>query len=116
KMFMNDLYGTVSSETTIKKALKSLLDKRIIFRRHQQHARYDAPEYKVHVSLLQMLLGVLGTSGEQKLIPSIFEALSQLPPQELTPSECQELIPSQAGRGSKVDTTYNNSNKSNNKR
>ncbi len=63
KMFLNELYGTVASETTLKRALKSLLDKCLIFRRYQPHARYDAPQYQLHVSALQLLLDVLGTAG-----------------------------------------------------
>jgi hypothetical protein len=115
KMFLNELYGTVASETTLKRGIKSLLDKHLIFRRYQPHALYDAPEYKLHVSALQLLLDVLGTAGGQALIPSILEGLKALPPQELTPSECQKLLPSQAWRGSASDPYYNN-NKSNNKK
>jgi len=107
KMFLNELYGTVASETTLKRALKGLLDKRLIFRRYQPHARYDAPQYQLHVSALQLLLDVLGTAGGRALIPSLLERLHALPAQELTPSECQELFPSQACRGAEPDPNSN---------
>src|SRR5947209_8656249 len=116
KMFLNDLYGTVASETTLKRALKSLLDKRLIFRRYQPHARYDAPEYKLHVSALQLMLDVLGTAGGQAVIPSLLEGLQALPAQELTPSQCQQLLPSQAWRGAETDPNYNKNKKINNKK
>jgi hypothetical protein len=116
KTFMSELYETVASETTLKRALKGLLDKRLIFRRYQPHARYDAPEYKLHVSALQLLLDVLGTAGGQAVIPSILEGLQALPAQELTPSECQRLLPSQAWRGAEADPNYNKNKKINNKK
>jgi len=115
-LFMSDLYNKVTSENTIKKALNSLIEKKIIFKRHERKKRYDPPEYKIHHSVLQMLLTLLRDPEYQKLIPSIFEALKSLPSQELTPSECQELIPSNSvlslnpeSRVSKNDTNYKNS-------
>jgi hypothetical protein len=116
KTFMSELYETVASETTLKRALKGLLDKRLIFRRYQPHARYDAPEYKLHVSALQLLLDVLGTAEGPTVIPSILEGLKALPAQELTPSQCQQLLPSQAWRGAEADPNYNKNKKINNKK
>ncbi len=104
RLFMNDLFGTVTSENTVKKALKKMIDKRIIFQRFQPKKKYDAPEYKIHVNPLQTLLSLLTNPGYQLLIPSYIDTLKELPPQELTPSECQELIPLAALRVSKVDT------------
>src|SRR5947209_391709 len=116
KTFMSELYETVASETTLKRALKGLLDKRLIFRRYQPHARYDAPEYKLHVSALQLLLDVLGTAEGPTVIPSLLEGLKALPAQELTPSQCQQLLPSQAWRGAETDPNYNKNKKINNKK
>src|SRR3954467_8008420 len=104
RLFMNDLFGTVTSENTVKKALKDMTKKKIIFQRFQPKKKYDAPEYKIHVNPLQTLLSMLPNPGYQKLIPSYIDTLKDLPPQELTPSECQELIPLAALRVSKVDT------------
>src|SRR5258708_6811944 len=94
RTFMTDLFGTVTSENTVKKALKSLIDKKLIFYRYQPKQRYDAPEYRMHVPVLQMLLNVIARPGYQYLIPSIIDTLKNSPPQELTPSGCQELLSS----------------------
>lgn len=111
KLFMNDLYGIVTSENTIKKALRSLEQKRLIFSRPPQKGKYNAPEYQLHVTVIQILLDVVGKPGYQLLIPSIIDALKKLPPQFLIPSECQKLIPSkinlssgEESRVSEIDT------------
>ncbi|HZU02848.1 MAG TPA: hypothetical protein VFA10_24470 [Ktedonobacteraceae bacterium] len=116
KTFMYELYETVASETTLKRALKGLLDKRLIFRRYQPHSRYDAPQYQLHVSALQLLLDVLGTAEGPTLIPSLLEGLKALPAQKLTPSECQQLFPSQACRGAETDPNSNKYKKIKNKK
>lgn len=107
KLFMRDLYGTVSSENTLKKGLKSLLEKRLIERRHTPQGRYDAPEYRLNVDALESLLATLREPGGQKLIPSRIDTLKQQGGQKLIPSGGQKLIPSVAGssttRGSKID-------------
>lgn len=94
RLFMNDLFDTVTSENTIKKALRRLAEKKIIFQRYEPQKKYDAPEYRLHIPVLQTLLNVLKNPGYQSLIPSIIDTLKNLPPHEMTPSECQKLIPS----------------------
>ena len=121
KTFMTDLFGTVNSENTLKRAIKELEKMKVIFRRHEPKKKYDAPQYKIHQPVLQMLLSVLKMPGYQNLIPSIIDTLKNLPPQEMTPSECQFLIPSDENlstksksRVSNFDPTYNNSNNKDN--
>ena len=115
KLFMSDLYGKVTSENTLKRALNYLIAHRIIFRRHEPKKRYDAPLYTINHMALQMLITL--TRGYQKLIPSVLDALKNSPPQKLTPSEYQKLIPSEANlsvndqsRVSKIDPIFKNSN------
>jgi hypothetical protein len=115
KLFMSDLYGKVNSENTIKRALSYLIAHRIVFRRHAPQKRYDAPEYSINHVALQVLLNL--TKGYQKLIPSFLDTLRNSPPQILTPSEYQEMIPLNSdlsvngqSRVSIFDTNFNNSN------
>jgi hypothetical protein len=112
KLFMNDLYDTVTSENTIKKALKQMIDFKIIFKKPPAKKKYAAPEYKINTDALQILLDVLKIQGYQKLIPSILDTLKNSYPQDLIPSWYQKLIPSnpnssseENSRVSTVDTT-----------
>src|SRR5258708_9721192 len=87
RLFMNDLFGTVTSENTVKRAIRKMIKQKIIFQRFEPKKNYDAPEYKIHVNVLQMLLNVLKNPGYQILIPSIIDTLKTLPPQELRVSK-----------------------------
>ncbi len=112
RLFMNDLFGTVKSENTIKAALADMAHKHIIFHRFEPKKKYDAPEYKINVTLLQDLLHMICFPGYQNLIPSVFDTLKNLDPQNLIPSGYQKLILSiiepcseSDSRVSEIDTT-----------
>ncbi len=112
KLFMNDLFGLVSSENTIKKNLNILISYKIIFRKEAPKKKYAPPEYSINTTALQMLLDALKNPGYQSLIPSILDTLKLSYPQELIPSWYQLLIPSilksssdEKSRVSQVDTT-----------
>lgn len=112
KLFMNDLFGLVTSENTIKKNLKVLIDYKIIFRKPAPNKKYAAPEYSINTTALQILLDALKIRGYQSLIPSILDTLKDSYPQDLIPSWYQKLIPSnpnssseEKSRVSQVDTT-----------
>lgn len=113
RLFMNDLFGVVTSANTIKRALQSLISKHLIFTRFSPQQRYDAPEYRLNTTLIQMLLDVVGKPGYQNLIPSVFDTIKDLPPQELTPSGYQELIVSSQLRVSNFDTNIRSKNNKN---
>lgn len=105
-LFLYDLYETVKSETTLKRALKSLVTKKLIKTRHQPKKRYDAPEYQLNIPLIEREFAKMeqsGKGGYQFLTPSEFDPLNNtqggqnLTPswgQKLTPSEGQNLTPS----------------------
>ncbi len=117
KLFMNDLFGTVASETTVKKGLNELIERRVIFRKEPSKKRYAAPEYSINTEGLQMLLDALKDPGYQFLIPSIFDTLKKRYPQTLVPSGYQKLIPSNSqsssekkSRVSEIDTNIRKKN------
>jgi hypothetical protein len=96
RLFMNDLYNLVKSENTLKRAIKSLQDKKFI-RSTQPTKQYEAPKYQINIEVVQAELNELaqlGKSGYQKLIPSKIDTIKKRYHQKLIPSGEQNLIPS----------------------
>jgi hypothetical protein len=99
QLFMYDLYSVVKSENTLKRALKSLTTKKLIFSNQaQQKNRYAPAEYRLNIKLIDAefeKMAQQGKTGYQYLIPSEIDTL-ETPAgyQELTPSEYQKLTPS----------------------
>lgn len=113
RSFMYELYGTVTSETTLKKAIHALTKKQFIATRYQPKSRYDAPEYQMNIDVIQGELDKLQHQGKreyQKLRVSKNEPLKILPSQE-----GQELIPSSStsrtSRVSEIDTNRRSNSK-----
>ncbi len=107
RLFMNDLYGMVKSENTLKQAIKSLLGKKYIRVSDPPTRQYEAPKYQINIEVVQGeldKLAKLGKSGYQKLIPSNSDTIKNSPHQNLTPSGYQEMTPSGEVRVSKIDT------------
>jgi hypothetical protein len=90
-----------------------MIEKKVIFQHYDPKKKYDSTKYKINVAVLQELLNLLKRPGYQSLIPSIFDTLKKVSPQELTPSEYQKLILSTLERVSTVDPhiTEDNSDK-----
>lgn len=105
-LFLYDLYGTVQSENTLKRALASLLKKQLILARKGQ-GRYAPTEYQLNLEKIEeefAAMSAQGRAGYQQMIPSSNDPLHSAPGyQAVTPTEDQSVIPSSATRGSRVD-------------
>ena len=107
RLFMNDLYGTVKSENTLKQAIKFLLGKKYIRVSDPPTKQYEAPKYQINIDVVQGeldKLAKLGKPGYQNLIPSNSDTINKRPHQNLIPSGYQEMTPSGGVRVSKIDT------------
>ena len=107
RLFMNDLYGTVKSENTLKQAIKSLKDKKYIRISDPPTKQYEAPKYQINIEVVQGeldKLAKLGKSGYQKLIPSKNDTIKKRYHQKMPPSGDQNLTPSAGSMVSKSDT------------
>lgn len=117
-LFRNKLFKSDISENTLKTALRSLEQKKLIEIRYNPKKRYDTPEYRLQIHVIDKLNDILRISGGQFLIPSKIEALKNLSPQFLMPTGCQFLIPSEEdlssiekSRVSKIDANIRDTNK-----
>src|SRR5260221_5561856 len=107
RTFMYDLYGLVKSENTLKKAIKSLIDKGFIQMHYDAKKKYEAPQYQIVTETVQEefdKITQLGVSGYQKLIPSNSDTIKNGYHQNLPPRGDQELTPSGTSRVSEFDT------------
>lgn len=99
KLFTRDLYQLVKSENTLKRAIKSLIDKGFLLVRPGQ-GKYDPMYYQLNTAKLQEelnKLAQLGIVGYQKLIPSKFDT-----PQGSKNRHPQSLIPSKIDPHSRI--------------
>jgi len=104
KTFMNDLFGTVTAENTVKRAIKNLAHKHIVFTDATDAKRKGGVTYQMNTPLLQGLLHYL-TLRYQSLIPSIFDTIAkEARYQKMTPSWYQDLLSSRLAMVSKIDT------------
>jgi hypothetical protein len=59
RYFMDRLFGTVQSESTLKEAMKSLVREKKLVLRRETPGRYDAPEYTLNKNLLERFFSML---------------------------------------------------------
>lgn len=89
-IFMDWLYGTVQSETTLKAAIKSLKTKYLIFKRPSGTGRYDALEYTLNKPLISKLF----TLFPEKINDVDMASIMKQPRKSKDESEGQKLTPS----------------------
>lgn len=89
-IFMDWLYGTVQSETTLKSAIKSLMKKHLIFRQPGGTGRYDALEYTLNKPLISKLF----TLFPEKINDIDMASIMKQPRKSKDEAEGQKLAPS----------------------
>lgn len=133
RYFLDRLLGTVQSETTLKAAMKSLIQKKKFIFRRERRGRYEAPEYTLNKKALVQFFATLPSDprlldmkiimkqerkknikeGDQKLTPSkpdpiISEGVKNWPydHQKLTPSPSKIDPLVELGGDQKLTPTY----------
>lgn len=89
RFFMDWLYGTVQSETTLKDAIKSLVKKHLIFKQPSGPGRYDAMSYTLNKPLISKLFSLFPEKLDDVDMVSIMKQ-----PRKSKDSEDQKLTPS----------------------
>lgn len=106
RLFKNDLYDQDMSENTLKRAIKSLVDKKYIRVRDERTKRYEAPKYQINAERVQTELNILGKLGKteyQKLMVSKIDGIKNASYQKMTPAGYQKLTVSPDLMVSKID-------------
>ncbi len=103
-LFLHDLFDTVKSENTLKRALTSLLDKKYILMEEGKE-KYEPNSYCLNVNVIDgefASIKKMGIRAYQKLMVSKIDGIKNCDPH--TDSGYQKLIPSRRLRVSKIDT------------